>query len=137
MEQNKQIRRLLVWNRIWLLLWVCVGIAWGTRTALSYIDAQFFSLSSERPRKSTEGLRFSAASDGPFVITHLIDVKSRSWAALPRSVAVTDSYGASFEIDDIKKLDWRGRHGEQVPFPEDNAAISVLFYRPLTARFRD
>jgi hypothetical protein len=130
MELERQMRRLLLWNRFWLSLLIMTALAWGVH---SFIAAETQDTYTLTERWDGQGLKLSALTDGPFVITHLVDRRTRSWAALPSPIAVVDSHGVYIPINDVKKLHWQDYLGQPCPFPATNARITALYYRSLTA----
>ena len=113
MEQDWQIRKLQRWNRFWVCLLVIAALTWAGH---NFIVAQTQNLYTLYDTWDGQGLSLSAMTDGPFVVTHLVDRYSRSWAALPRPIAVVDSYGAYISMEDMKKLHWQDYHDQPCPF---------------------
>jgi hypothetical protein len=65
-EREKEIRRLLAWNRFWLGLLVlgCVGVAAGQ--FLRHVQEDLRTL--ELQWDTDGGLRLYSSSDGPFIV---------------------------------------------------------------------
>lgn len=131
MEQDWQIRKLQRWNRFWVCLVVIAALTWAGH---SIIDAQSQGISVLYGTWDGQGLKLSAMTDGPFVVTHLVDQYGKTWAALPRPIAVVDSHGSYIPVEDMKKLRWQDYLGQPCPFPVKNANISAFYYRPLTTK---
>ena len=129
MEENWQIRKLQLWNRFWVCLLVIATLTWAGK---HFIDAQTRDLYTLHDTWDGQGLKLSAMSDGPFVVTHLVDRYSKTWAALPRPVAVVNSHGAYIPVEEMQKLYWQDYLDQPCPFPLKNADIKALYYLPLT-----
>ena len=90
--------------------------------------------------QSSGEIRLSSASDGPFVVTHLVKYGNnegeKAVAQLPQPVAIVDSAGMTIEKDDISKLQWVNIYGQPVTAPKAGAEIKALYYRPEMATRR-
>ncbi|MBS1712800.1 MAG: hypothetical protein JST30_00535 [Armatimonadetes bacterium] len=68
----------------------------------------------------------SSMSDGPYVVTHVAfhsdGEGSKVWAALPQTVAVVDSAGASFSVKGLKWTDIGGRPANE---PDLDRCVAV------------
>ncbi len=132
MEQHT--RRIVFWNRFWLTIVMLLLIGSGAWRLLSSIIESMYDL---RPSWSEDGLGFSASSDGPFVITHLVDRRQYATAALQPPLAYIDSGRLLIPIEQFKKLKWYSKFGEEVTAPKDGLNVTALYYRPQEARKRD
>lgn len=136
MEPEKRVRRLLVWNQVWLCLLILVLAAWWFSAFVARSREDMASLSAGW---DGAGLKLRSPTDGPFVVTHVVNygVGDKSWAALPRPLAVIDSYGAYLRAEDIRRLDWQDYFGQKVAAPTDLSHVTVLYYIPLIPKERE
>src|SRR4028118_18775 len=129
---DKKIRRLVIWNRIWLVLLVLALVSFAGSAWLGSTFSRARALSATWLPSGE--VRLSSASDGPFVVTHLVkyghDEGEKAVARLPQPIAIVDSAGATIEKDVIAKLAWVNIFGEPVPAPNVGSNIEVLYYRP-------
>jgi hypothetical protein len=130
---NREMRRLVWWNRFWLGLLLLATMAWGANTLLDRARAGVREL---RVRWDDGGLNLTSASDGPFVVTHLVRIGTateaeKAVADLPTPIAIIDSGGAYIKREAYRKLTWRNFLGDPVPSPPEGAPIRALYYRPL------
>jgi len=133
---DKQINRLIFWNRFWLTLFILHLLGYGSLYALKSVTGDTYVL---RPAWDSEkGLSFHAASDGPFVITHLVDRRQYITAALQPPLAYIDSAAVGLSVEEFKKLKWQSDFlDEEVTPPKDGTNVTALYYRPQEARKRD
>jgi hypothetical protein len=127
------VRRLVLWNRLWLGLLVLGILLAGAQHLSQRLLASTRQL---RAAWSDGGLTFSSISDGPFVVTHLSvpGVQSegdKAVAQLAVPVAIIDSRGARLDPEELRKLTWRNIYGQPVPPPQEGAPIRALYFRPL------
>jgi hypothetical protein len=127
----EQIRRVVIWNRLWLSLLVAAGAAWTCRALIGRIQADVRQL---RVAWTGDGLALYSQSDGPFVVTHLVrwgaHDSEKAVARLPEPIAIIDSRGALVGRDTYEKLIWRNTAGDPVPAPPVGAPVGALYYRP-------
>jgi hypothetical protein len=82
----------------------------------------------------------SSASDGPFIVTHLV----KAWegtnkgavAMLPTSRVIVDSRGERFDTNFIQSLTWISASGKKVEAPKYGQPVSVLYFEPKQAEMR-
>jgi len=82
------------------------------------------------------GLRFMAASDGPFIVTHLehgFNTGEVRTARLPESIVITDSTGARLSKEEVKRLKWRDVWGRPIAAPKEGSDIKAFYFRPKVA----
>ena len=86
------------------------------------------------------GLRFTAASDGPFIILYLehgFDTAEQRTARLPETIVITDSTGARLSKEEVKQLRWRDAWGRPIAAPKEGAEIKAFYFRPKVAVERE
>ncbi len=133
---DNQLRRLIIWNRLWLGLFMVLLISWG---GLSWANRIYSDMRALRVSWRSGGdIKFSSASDGPFVITHLATVarseQEKSVARLSQPIVVVDSAGATLSKSEVEKLKWHGYRGAAQPSPAAGTAIVAFYYRPLVTK---
>ena len=82
------------------------------------------------------GLRFTAASDGPFIIMYLehgFNTAEQRTARLPEKIVITDSTGAKLSKEKVKQLKWRDAWGRPIAAPKEGAEIKAFYFRPKVA----
>jgi hypothetical protein len=131
---EREIRRLVIWNRLWLAGLILVSVWYGAARLIASAQASLYQL---RPSWDGEVLRLTAPSDGPFVVTHLVNRSNQSTAPLPHPLGYIESHGVYITGDEYKKLEWRSMYGEKIAGPPVGAKVTALYYRPLEARWRD
>ena len=107
-----------------LALLAIAGWQWLTLSVRQSLSPQCF-------QSEDGGVRFSATSDGPFVVTHVVGYgpKGRNVAALPEPVASIESGGYEIPLAVLKKLHWYGADSKvSVEFPE-GSTWRVLYLR--------
>ena len=135
--EHAEVRRLLLWNRVLLVILLLAALGAAGSSLLARLETKAMGLSASR---SNGGLRLSTASDGPFIVTHLVywedGARSQAYAALPEPLVIIASGRASVEKEKLQKLAWRSYLGGPAPVPPEGAAITALYYRPLKATQR-
>ena len=135
---EERIRRLEIWNLILLTLIVLsvlgfIGNAWLNST-LTNVRALSVAWQSDGE------IHFSSASDGPFVITHLVKYGNnegeKAVARLPQPLAIVDSAGSTLSKGEVTKLVWVNIFGEPVTAPKAGTEIKALYFRPEMATRR-
>lgn len=130
---NRDVRRLAWWNRVWASLLLIGAICWGWSAALN------------RAREATHrlsvhwrdgGLTLRSASDGPFLVTHLALIGApneaeKAVAQLPVPLAIIDSGGAVISQETYRKLVWKNFLGNPVPPPQPGSPLRALYTRPV------
>ncbi len=125
-EQERLIGRLVLWNRVWLGVLIAISLACIGQFGLAAIHRD---METVQAGWDGRGLRLTSIP-GQFVVTLLGDEETWSWAALPKPIAVLDSFGAYIAREEMNKLDWSGRHNEPTEFPGQSSHISAMFNRP-------
>ena len=125
---NREIRRLVWWNRLWLALVLAGALVWLLAARLEQV--------SNPPVKvwwQGQDLQFGSMSDGPFVVTHLVIHHAghapEAVALLPEPVVISESGRKTLHQSAWRKLRWNGYSGNPVPSPEASAPIRALYYR--------
>lgn len=135
-NQEKQTLHLIRRNRFWLLmLWLLVlaiGALFCLNIALKNIHKDIYSL---RAAWHGDTLHLVSAKDGPFMVTHLVKLRSSeseyAIAQLPQPVTIIDSRGHYFSKADIDGLTWIGFSGKEQPPPAVGAEVRALYFIPL------
>ena len=130
---DQQLRRLLVWNRVWIGLAVLLMLGLVGRWGLQQVHDEHYAL---RVSWTEEGdLRFRSPSDGPFIVTHLVKVEpvepTRSVAKLREPIVIIDSWGATLKKSEFESLTWLSYLGEPHPSPAAGTKLIAFYYRPL------
>lgn len=126
MSMNAGEKRLIGWNRFWMVL-ALVAVAWAvfqqvrqeqgqTRLTVAWQDGDIW---------------IRSGSDGPYVVTHLavsdpghgIEVT----AALAPPIAVTESGRTAIPAKDLAVMRWRNRAGDDVPGPAPGTPLRALW----------
>ena len=130
-NQEKQIYRLIRWNRFWLFLFLFLAIAFA---GLLYARSVLKDIHSLHVAWRGDALHVYSAKDGHFVITHLVKLSSPQGeyaaAQLPRPVTIIESRGHYFSKADIEGLEWIGISGEEQPPPAVGADVKVFYFIP-------
>lgn len=128
MDLERKVRKLKRWNAAWICSFVlAVGFyLWSFSLYQVQVAMRQLKVHDEGTR-----LVFSMGSHGPCVVTHLVaygdSEADKRWAALPVSLAIVDSHGASVETDRLKWKDYRGEDAS----PPSASSIEVLYSFPI------
>jgi len=129
---ERDVRRLIWWNRLWLALLLVGAICWGAQRLLDQVKTNTRALNI---RWLDGGLKLSSVSDGPFLVTHLVGLPGHDAgkliAQLPTPLAIIDSGGAKITRDDYRKLVWKNYTGTRVAAPAEGAPLRALYVRPV------
>lgn len=133
---NREVRRLVWWNRLWAALLLIVAICWGWSAALNRAREATHRLS---VHWRVGGLTLRSASDGPFLVTHLALIGTsreaeKAVAQLPEPLAIIDSGGAGISHDTYRKLVWKNFLGNPVPPPQPGAPLRALYTHLIYSR---
>ena len=82
------------------------------------------------------GLRFTAASDGPFIIMcleHGFDTAEQRTARLPETIVITDSTGARLSKEEVTQLKWHDAWGRPIAAPKEGSEIKAFYFHPKVA----
>lgn len=128
------IRRLVFWNRFWLILFLLLLVGGGIAWLDHFISNTLHPL---RVHWMQDGsIRLSSSSDGPFVVTHLSKVAlsegSKAVAQISPPIVIVDSAGATLSRDDVARLKWYSYIGEPQPALAAGTPIVAFYYRPVT-----
>ncbi len=135
MDRETQIRRLVWWNQLWIgLLTIGVILGGGYYFLTTSVYPTLYEL---KAGWSDEGLRFTMLGNGPYVVTHLVDWKTKSWTELSKPIVVLDSYGAKIPMKEVKKLAWRDMMNEPCEPPKQLTEVEALYYRSLVTERRE
>ena len=132
-KDSQQLRRLVIWNRIWIGLAVLLTLSLAGR----WVDQQIFTeIHKLHITWTAQGdLDFSSLSDGPFIVTHLVKVQpiepTPSVAELPIPIVIIDSAGAILKKSDFESLSWFSYLHEPHPAPIAGTQVIAFYYRPL------
>ncbi len=131
-SQEKHITRLVWWNRLWLILLLLIFLGFAARFYVKSVLKDIYSLNVEW---SGDTLHVFSVKDGPFVVTHLVKLRSRDGeyaaALLPDPVTIIDSRGHHFSKADIDRLEWIGTSGEKQAAPTVGAKVKAFYFIPL------
>ena len=135
-NQDKQILRLIRWNRFWLLvLWLlllALGCLFCVKSVIKNIRKDVYSL---RATWHGNTLHVHSVKDGPFVVTHLVKLRSPhgeyAAAQLPSPITIIDSRGHYFSKAEIDSLEWIGISGEEQVPPAVGAKVETFYFIPL------
>lgn len=131
MDKDMQVRRLLIWNRFWLTaLVMCMVLGGGWL----YLQKETSSIYELKASWSDEGLRLSCVGQGPYIVTHLIDWRTKTCAELAKPIVVFDSYGGRISLSEIKALAWRNTMNEPCEPPKQFSEVEVLYSLSLIAK---
>jgi len=117
-----------------VLLTVIIAAAAGI-AALRHLMTEMF-----RPKASwrTNTLHVYSAKDGPWVITHLIMLRSGTnggaIAQLPSPSTITDSRGEHFTTNFLQALTWITHSGKTSAPPEIGHPMRVFYFVPEESR---
>jgi hypothetical protein len=126
--QDKQIVRLIRWNRLWLLVLLLLLLAAVARFYYNSVIKDVYSLHATWGGNT---LHVHSAKDGPFVVTHLVKLEEYAVAQLPRPITIIDSRGHYFSKSDIDKLDWIGSQGDKQAPPAVGTDVKAFYFVPL------
>lgn len=128
---EREVRRLIGWNRLWLALLLVGAVAWGAQHMWIQERLETRAL---RMRWGEGGLKLYSASDGPFLVTHLVRLPGmdadKAVARLPDPLAIIDSGGAVVTREAYRKLVWRNYLGTPVAAPAEGSPLHALYTRP-------
>jgi hypothetical protein len=137
---DNQLRRLMLWNRFWLGLFMVLlvgggGLSWFNRF-VDNVDNNVRAL--KVSWIADGGIKFSSSSDGPFVVTHLVKVarseQEKSVARLSQPIVIVDSAGATLSKSEFDKLSWHGYQGDAQSSPAAGTAITAFYYKPVVTK---
>lgn len=126
---ERLIRRLIWWNRLWLTLIL------GTAAVIVPYTMLLRAMNKAKEMQTQwvgQDLRISSLRGGK-IITHLTAYPSQGGsivAQLPSPIYLIDSEGASFTAADMKKLTWKGGNAIKVPAPSPGTTIYAVYYNP-------
>jgi hypothetical protein len=129
----RQIRRLQLWNRFWICLFVVSALYFAAQNQIRRVRTLTVAY-------NTDGsVKFRSFSDGPFVITHLAlsgdgGVGARATAALTPPLTCIDSSGAYLSQEEVSRLVWRDDHGEKMRAPSPGSKLAALYFDPQIAK---
>jgi hypothetical protein len=144
MKTNEErLRRLELWNRFFVALLALAFL--GTAVALfllrAYDETQSKIYALHAIWLPGGEIKFSATSDGPFIVTHLVVdgglEPEKKVARLPQPIAIIDSHGAVLSKTQILKLAWVDIYGQTTAAPKAGSVIKALYYRPQVAAKRE
>jgi hypothetical protein len=139
--QDRQIRRLLFWNRFWLALACLYTLFLGYNFLFERLTYDVLRLhlswSKSDTVKNKSTLLFSLNQGGPFAVTHLVKQRNAqdpnaAVATLPKPLLVY-RYKSHVEMttDELAKLVWIAEGGKKVSPPSPGQPVTALHYRPL------
>lgn len=112
------------------------GIICGGYATLDSLTADLKTLRLYEERNGD--LRFSASSDGPFVVTHLIRVEPgrgrTAVAALPEPIAIAESGGKILSRAQIARLRWIDNYSQPMTEFLPDSRFEAIYHRPLVAK---
>jgi hypothetical protein len=134
---DTQVRRLVVWNRLWLGLFIAVLLGWaGVLWINHFIENHVRAI--RVYWMDDGGIKLSSSSDGPFVVTHLAKVatseQEKSVVRLSPPIVIVDSFGAIISKSEFDGLKWHGYMGDAHPPPAVGTAIQAFYYKPLVTK---
>lgn len=129
-DQEKQLYRLVRWNRLWLVLLILLVLGFTGLFCVKKVLKNVYSL---HVAWHGDALHVYSGKDGPFVITHLVKLGNSEYAAaqLPHPVTIIDSRGHYFSKVDIESLEWIGTSGKQQSPPAVGTDVKAFYFIPL------
>lgn len=128
------IERHVIRLRRWNLLWVTVATLGTIILAFLWLGNSVKSSIHQLRCTPTEyGLRLSVSDDGPFVVTHLVDIGYKATATLPEPIAIIDSHGGEVSKETLAKLKWINILGDESRVPPLNE-MSALYVNARTSK---
>lgn len=124
---DEQMKRLALWNRVWLTLSVVLALAWGFGRVVEHV---FEDSSTVKSSWDGETLRFSSLQ-GRVVISHLQSYSAERLvgARLPTPLFILDSGPVTVDPTTWKALEWRDDAGSVQPPPPVGAPVKGLYTR--------
>lgn len=141
MNNDLSQRRLILWNRFWLVLVALYALVGG----YSYLEHRILSDVSRlqlrwndvEAIKSERALTFSTNQGGPFIVTHLatqtgnsgVDTAIAAIAELPHPLFVRGPKGLTYiSGHELAGLKWMDAGGRKAAAPKPGASIQALYY---------
>ncbi len=130
MTSENELRRLVLWNRMFFVGFLLLGLAGMSVGLLHNLknDIHGVETSWTRDRDGKDMLRITSMR-GPKLITHLVEVSSDIYAgsSLPDPIFILDSEGASIDFATLQGLEWRNESGSKESPPAAGAVIRALY----------
>jgi hypothetical protein len=127
--EERQIRRLVTWNRFWLALFLCSLLCYALVFSRFGLTGSLYGV---RSFWTGNDLVITSIKSG-YVITHLRAYPPPTGtpivARLPVPVCPVDSEGARFTPEDLRKLEWVGERSETRSAPSPGTRILAVYYR--------
>ena len=91
---------------------------------------------------TNNNLHICSAKDGPWIVTHLVQMRPNSRfydsvAQLPTPLTIIDSRGEYFPLQAMQSLSWVDHSGAQVAAPKPGQPMSAFYFVPEQALYRD
>ena len=137
-DTDSKIKRLILWNRAWLILIALYTLIGG----YNYLEHRIITNASRLQlswgndeEAKGEAALIVSSSGGPFIVTHLavgsreIDTALSAIAQLPRPLFIRPK---SYEVIPLSKLVWVNSEGKRVATPKANTPVQALYYKVQT-----
>ena len=87
-------------------------------------------------------LHIYSAKDGPWIVTHLVQMRPNSRfydsvAQLPTPITIIDSRGEHFSLAAMQSLSWVDSSGAHVAAPKQGQPMSAFYFVPEQAVYED
>lgn len=126
MDLEREVIRLRKWNHFWISCAVLIIL--GSVAVWQFSKAQSMMFQLELSR-NLDDVRLSAASDGPFVVTHLAAYETKTWARV-EPIAIIDSAGGYLSL---KGLTWYDLNDEVTNPPGPDTELRAFYFKPEVA----
>jgi hypothetical protein len=127
MERN--VARVIAWNRFWLAVLVVIGLGWWADRTLQQVRER------QAPRVwwERDTVVIGSGNDGPYVVTHLAVKPAgegfREVAALPSPVGIVESGRTVLGAEQVAALEWKDAAGRTVAAPAAGTPLRALYLR--------
>ena len=133
MSSEQKIDSLVESQRLYGFLFLLIFLFASMWASTHYVFSNAQKL--EIYNQKENGLRFASASDGPYVITHLVTYgpqgePDKATARLEPPLIIVDSAGTNLPIDKFNSLRWFDYLGRALNAPKAGTKIHALYYRP-------
>lgn len=138
--QNSQVRRLIFWNRFWLVLAVLYALYVGIDFLYERLTYDVVRLHLDWGREDLVekelGLVLSMNQGGPFVITHLVRQRignqDLAVATLPKPFLIYRHKSRIYiRSSELAKFVWINEEGKKVSPPKSGQPVTALHYKLL------
>ena len=124
---QEELRQLRNWNITLMVMFVMGAAVGGANYLLHRAQENAWKLDCE---KTNEGGLVLHGMDGPYVVTHIVAMPSRSVATLPEPLGWIESGSYEIPLATLKKLKWSAGGRMSTTFPENSTSWRVLYLNP-------